>query len=65
MQYLSAMPIPPTFAAKSTDAIREELLGFPATTVDAALSYHAEGSDEALLAMLPGMLAYHLPRGSA
>ena len=47
----------------SAGEIREELRGFPPGLVDAALRYQCDRSASALLDMLPGMIAYHLPRG--
>jgi acyl carrier protein len=54
------------FAAKSAEQITQDLLGFPAPCVEAALRFHEAGwSDEVLDMMLPGMIEFHLPRGAA
>lgn len=59
------MSPPETFTAKSTARIQEELLGFPASCLDAALRYQVSGGFDDFSAMLPGMIAFHLPRGAA
>lgn len=58
------MPVPSEFAGKSPEQIRAQLRGLPASTVDAALRYRESGNLDDLFAMLPGLIAYHLPRGS-
>lgn len=58
------MPLPDSFAKKSDAEIRVELTGFPPETVEAALRLQSEGTFEAIAAMLPGMIAFHLPRGA-
>lgn len=59
----SAMPLPPAFLAKSEARIRVELTGFPPAAVEAALRLRDGGPGDALRALLPGMIAFHLPRG--
>ena len=59
------MSTPEEFTTKSTEQIQEELLGFPAACIDAALRYQSSGRFEDFAAMLPGMIAFHLPRGAA
>ena len=52
-------------ATKTPAQITEELLGFPPSCVDAALRFRANGRFVDFSAMLPGMIAFHLPRGAA
>lgn len=59
------MPVPAVFAAKSADLIKDELLGFPPSTVEAAVAYHQDAEFDTFLGMLPGMIEFHLPRGTA
>ena len=54
-----------TFATKTPEQIKADLLGFAPPCVDAALRYHANGGADALLEMLPWMIAFHLPPGAA
>ena len=53
--------VPPKFAARSVEEIQAELVGFPVSCVEAALRFHASGDVEDLLAMLPGIIEFHLP----
>ncbi len=56
---------PRNFAAKSPDQIREELIGFPPACIAAVLRYRADGETDALLpALVPAMIAFHLPAGA-
>ena len=50
---------------KSRAQIAEELLGFSPACVGAALRFRASGEFEDFCAMLPGMIAFHRPRGAA
>jgi acyl carrier protein len=59
------MPLPAVFASKTPAQIREDLRGMPETTVEAALRFHGDGRIESFFEMLPGMIAWHLPRGAA
>jgi acyl carrier protein len=59
------MSTPEEFTAKSHEQIREELLGFPTSCIDAALRYQESGGFDDFCAMLPGMITFHLPRGAA
>lgn len=52
------------FAAKTAEQVRTELRGYPASTVIAALRYRETGRAEDLMAMMPGIIAYHLPKGA-
>ncbi len=61
---VSVMPVPVQFASKSLPQIQEELLGFSPSCLEAALRYRESGNFADVIAMLPGMIAYHLPRGS-
>jgi acyl carrier protein len=56
--------IPPKFAARTPEEIRRDLWGFPKSCIDAAVRFHATGAPEALIAMLPGMIEFHLPSGA-
>ncbi len=57
------MPLPAVFLAKSEDRIREELACFTPATVEAVLRLRECATGEALRAILPGMIAFHLPSG--
>lgn len=59
------MPTPAVFANKTAGQIRDELRGLPQSTVEAALRFHSDGRIESFFDMLPGMIAWHLPRGAA
>jgi acyl carrier protein len=52
-------------ASKSPAQIAEELLGFAPACVGAALRFRSSGDFEDFSAMLPGMIAFHRPRGAA
>jgi len=52
-------------ARKSPEQIAEELLGFSPSCVDAAIRFYASGDFADFCVMLPGMIAFHLPRGAA
>lgn len=58
------MPLPDAFAKKTDAQIRAELTGFPPEMIEAARRFQREGTFEAFAAMLPGMIAFHLPRGA-
>lgn len=55
----------PSFATKTPEQIKADLMGFASPCVDAALRYHANGVADALIEMLPGMIEFHLPSGVA
>ena len=56
------MPLPTVFLAKSDASIRGELAGFHPATVEAVLRLRECATVDALRAVLPGMIAFHLPR---
>lgn len=58
------MPSLPISPSKSVDEIRGDLTGFPDATVEAIIRFRSEHSIEALRAMLPGFIEFHLPRGT-
>jgi acyl carrier protein len=58
------MPVSTEFAAKSPAQIAEALLGFEPSCVAAALRYRESGEFEDFWAMLPGIIAFHLPSGA-
>jgi acyl carrier protein len=58
------MPVSAKFAAKSPTQIADELLGYEPACVAAALRYRESGAFEDFIAMLPGIIAFHLPRGA-
>jgi acyl carrier protein len=58
------MSLPAGFVSKSTDQIRRDLAGMPASVLTAALRLRETGDLAHLLAMLPGLIAYHLPSGT-
>lgn len=57
------MPLPAVFLAKSEDRIREELAGFTPATVESVLRLRESATVDGLRAVLPGMIAFHLPAG--
>ena len=59
------MAIPSTFAAKTPEQIKADMLGFPASCVEAALRFQKDGSADTFFEMLPGIVAFHLPSGKA
>jgi acyl carrier protein len=61
---VNPMVLPPKFAALTPEQIKAELLGFPEPCIDAALRFHSTGDPEDVLAMLPGMIEFHLPGGA-
>jgi acyl carrier protein len=56
--------IPSKFAARTPEEIRGDLWGFPKSCIDAAVRFRATGAPDALMAMLPGMIEFHLPSGA-
>jgi len=58
------MPVSTEFTSKSPTQIADELLGYEPSCVDAALRYRESGAFEDFIAMLPGIIAYHLPRSA-
>jgi len=60
-----AMPVSTEFAAKSPAQIEEALVGFEPSCVAAALRYRESGEFEDFWTMLPGIIAFHLPRSAA
>jgi len=59
------MPAASTFTTKTPEQIKADLLGFPTVCVEAALRFQEQGGADALLEMLPGMIEFHLPSGTA
>jgi acyl carrier protein len=59
------MPATAEFATKSPTQIAEELLGFEPSCIAAALRYRESGEFDDFSAMLPAIIAFHLPRGAA
>ena len=57
------MPLPAVFLARSEATIREELAGFTPATVAAVLRLQESATVDGLRAVLPGMIAFHLPSG--
>jgi acyl carrier protein len=58
-------PVANGWAPKTPAQISEELLGFSPACIDAAIRFRASGRFEDFCAMLPGMIAFHLPPGAA
>lgn len=58
------MPVSAEFASKSPTQITDELLGYEPSCVAAALRYRESGAFADFIAMLPGIIAYHLPRSA-
>ena len=59
-----SLRIPAKFAARTSEEIRGDLCGFPKACVDAVLRFQRTGAPEAIAAMLPGMVEFHLPSGA-
>ena len=59
------MPVTEGFATKSPAQVAEEMVGFAPSCVAAALRYRENGAFEDFCALLPGMIAFHLPSGAA
>lgn len=53
---------PQGFSSKSDSELRASLKGFSAECLESAFCFRKEGSFENLSRMLPGMIAFHLPR---
>lgn len=58
------MPLSGAFLCKTDAQIHAELAGLPPGVAEAALRLRDTGAFEAFLDMLPGMIAFHLPRGA-
>jgi acyl carrier protein len=56
--------IPSKFAARTREEVHADLWGFPKSCIDAAVRFHSTGAPDALIAMLPGMIEFHLPSGA-
>jgi acyl carrier protein len=52
------------FAYKTAEEIRHDLCGFPPSCIEAALRFRKTEAPEALFAMLPGFIEFHLPSGA-
>lgn len=59
------MSLPLGFQRKSPLEIRHDLAGMPDAVVAAVLRLRETGNFAELQAMLPGLIAYHLPPGTA
>ena len=57
------MPLPTVFLAKTDATIRDELVGFTTATVTAVIRLRDSGTRAELRAILPGVIAFHLPSG--
>ncbi|MGI9243286.1 MAG: acyl carrier protein [Verrucomicrobiales bacterium] len=56
------MSAPAALAEKSPEEIREELLGFPETTIDAVMRFRSDGGIETLTEVVLRVIEYYLPR---
>jgi acyl carrier protein len=56
--------VPPKFAARTVEEIKADLVGFPVSCREAALRFHAGGDVNEVIAMLPGIIEFHLPGGA-
>lgn len=54
----------PTLPRKSPEALRADLRGLSDTTVEAFLRFWQSLDPDDLFEALPGLIAYHLPRGA-
>jgi acyl carrier protein len=55
------MPLPHGFLNKSDDQIRRDLAGMPSSVLTATLRLRETGDLAHLMALLPGLINYHLP----
>jgi acyl carrier protein len=59
------MPLPSAFLSKSEVQLHRDLVGLPATARESVLRMHSSGDVAQIENLLPALLAYYLPRGSA
>src|SRR4030095_14392596 len=59
-----SLRIPAKFAARTPEEIRGDLRGFPKACIEAVLRFRGTGAPDAIAAMLPGMIEFHLPSGA-
>jgi acyl carrier protein len=59
------MPLPSGFLNKSEAQIRHDLAGLPDPVLEATLRLRDSGDFREVQAMLPGLITYHLPPGTA
>jgi acyl carrier protein len=63
---MTTTPLPSlAFHSKTDTEIEQSLLGLDPVTIDAVLRFRHTPARETLRDMLPGLVAYHLPRGAA
>ena len=56
------MPVPPPLLEKSTEEVRDELVGFPDETIDAVMRFREDGKLESLNDLVLRVIEYYLPR---
>ncbi|MFT4549669.1 MAG: acyl carrier protein [Pseudoalteromonas tetraodonis] len=56
------MSVPASLLEKSPEDVREELAGFPDSTIDAVLSFREEGNVDSLTKVVLLVIEYYLPR---
>lgn len=61
---MSAIPSPPAAPASADPDSALPLVGLDPATVDAILRFRRSPGRETLRQMLPGLVAFHLPRGA-
>lgn len=59
------MSLPSGFLNKPEAQVRRDLAGLPAPVIEATLRLRESADFRDLQAMLPGLIAYHLPSGTA
>jgi acyl carrier protein len=62
---MTTTPPLPACHRNSSAELEQSLVGLDADTVDAVLHFHQSPTRETLRDMLPGLVAFHLPRGAA
>ena len=58
------MPVPQPLLEKSTEEVREELVGFPDETIDAVMRFREDGGLDSLNDVVLRVIEYYLPRDS-
>lgn len=62
---MTTTPPPPALHSQTSAEMAQSLIGLDPATINAALHFHQSPTRETLRDMLPGLIAFHLPRGAA
>lgn len=62
---MTTTPPPPACHPITSAGLEQSLIGLDPDTINAVLHFHQSPSRESLRDMLPGLVAFHLPRGAA